>query len=1197
MEAAPARYKLLRQLGSGGMGVVYEAEDRERGIALAVKRTRRGAGTDLLLFKREFRTAAELSHPNLVRLHDLVADDTGWWFSMERVEGGNLAEWIGLRRPSEASAAPATWTSRSLEDADSGHAASESAGLRAAACRIDRLLACLPQIVDALEYLHAHGVVHRDLKLANVLVETSGTVKLVDFGIARALDDGSTGIGELAGTLSSMAPEQAAGLPAGPPADVYALGCTLFEALTGETVFAGSAPHVIMAHQVVPPRRVESVVLGVPVGLATAIDAMLAKEPGARPTPAQIRAMLGLERLGPPPDAWRGHAFVGRAAEVEAIERALATPGLVLVTGPSGSGKTALLDEIGRRIRARGEAIHRGRAYPNESVPFRAFDRVVDQLAAAIRRLPSAWRRAMDEDLVRAGAVFPVLLAARWEPDAPAPRETEPRARRQQAFTALATLLERSFELQPTVVIIDDLQWADADSLELLRFLLDTPLRAVASWRGGPDRPAAALRSHPRMVSVALQPLAEADAACLIRELAAGAPADAVAEAVRRADGSPLFAAELGRVLAEGGGIGELSLSELVIRRTVALPPDSRRIVAVAAVVGKVAPKALLHAAAGLPADACGAALDAAMAAGVLRRSAEGEDGILAFEFAHDRFREGVLDGLATDQRRQFHAAVATAVEAGAWAPSVEGARLETLLSHWRAADDAGRVARYLPLAAEEATRQLAFDRAAALYRERLELAAPEEAPAVRLRLAEVLEYTGAYAEAAALLAGEPARDPQLAEAIAMRRGTALVKIGRIAEGTAILEPLALAAGVRISRSATARIARLAVLSGVAAVLARLPRRWFRSAITPGRRAKMEIYRELVESFALADPLASGESALRHQILALVSDDDEARVAALLMGSVGRIVIDPSPRRLRRAAQDLDRAASLGSAGRSLAVDFYVAFGRAVVAMYGGDVQEGREHLERAMRDIERQGTQHRWEAVACRSLLMSACLELGDHARLDELVARTAAERGDDLMRRAVGRCHHVLVRVRQGRQAEAEAVMTEWRATPVEPSTRLAFFQEMSAMSIDLAREDDEALLDRWRRLTPDMTRRGQLTDPHTFVGWHLPALEAAAVVDAKGALPPAEVRAARKLATVLLRRASPAHRAMALRARALLGGPRDQERAIAEALACSRRYPLPWSRWLCLHSAKRLGATGHEAEIAELARSFGYALVPRV
>ncbi|HET6877631.1 MAG TPA: serine/threonine-protein kinase [Jatrophihabitans sp.] len=255
------RYVLLRPLGSGGMAEVWlAADERLNGKHVAVKRLR-GFATDterspvdVERARREAFAASRVSHPNLVAVTDFVADDGEPFIVMEYVAGTTLAEIC------------------------------ESGGLPArVAARI------LAHVADALAAAHHAGIVHRDVKPANIMVAERGDAKLTDFGIARSPDDDRlTKTGFFTGTMSYLAPEVLDGNQAGPAGDVWALGATLYEAVEGRPAFTGESTAMLIARIVMGPGPEP---LSDP-SLAPLVDRMLSRDPANRPTAAEVADQL-----------------------------------------------------------------------------------------------------------------------------------------------------------------------------------------------------------------------------------------------------------------------------------------------------------------------------------------------------------------------------------------------------------------------------------------------------------------------------------------------------------------------------------------------------------------------------------------------------------------------------------------------------------------------------------------------------------------------------------------------------------------------------------------------------------------------------------------------------------------------------------------------------------------------------------------
>jgi serine/threonine protein kinase len=260
-------YLVVRKLGQGGMGEVYEAEhvDLGRYAALKVLHASHHDRPDLAArLRAEARILARLSHPNLVEVFDLgVIADGRPWFAMQRLHGRDLREEIA----------------------------------RAGALPPERAIGLIAQALDGLAAAHAAGLVHRDVKLENLFLEESGTLKVLDFGIAKPASASLTDPGGSPGTPRTMAPEQCAGAPVDARADLYAVGLALYELVVGHGPFddlRGNDHAFRFAHcdrRPIAPSRVATQPL--PPGLDAVILRALAKSPADRfPTAAAMAAAL-----------------------------------------------------------------------------------------------------------------------------------------------------------------------------------------------------------------------------------------------------------------------------------------------------------------------------------------------------------------------------------------------------------------------------------------------------------------------------------------------------------------------------------------------------------------------------------------------------------------------------------------------------------------------------------------------------------------------------------------------------------------------------------------------------------------------------------------------------------------------------------------------------------------------------------------
>ena len=245
--------RIVREIGRGGMGVVYEAfqEGLDRPVAVKALDPKLARSKDVVeRFRREGRAYAKLRHEAIVQVHDLVEKDDALFLVTELVDGTDLARLLA----------------------------------RGGALPADCVALVGARVADALDYVHFNALLHRDVKPANVMVSREGEVKLMDFGIAKGEEDSDlTRVGMLVGSPSYMAPEVLAGEDAGPMADVWALGVSLYELLTGEKPFRGKSADELfaaIARGKFPPVR--SLAPECPRRLARAVERCLAKRPASR---------------------------------------------------------------------------------------------------------------------------------------------------------------------------------------------------------------------------------------------------------------------------------------------------------------------------------------------------------------------------------------------------------------------------------------------------------------------------------------------------------------------------------------------------------------------------------------------------------------------------------------------------------------------------------------------------------------------------------------------------------------------------------------------------------------------------------------------------------------------------------------------------------------------------------------------------
>ncbi|MCB9552650.1 MAG: AAA family ATPase, partial [Myxococcales bacterium] len=820
------RFELIRRLGEGGMGVVYLARDRLRDAVVALKTLRRDSPYGILRLKSEFRSLADVAHQNLIDLHDLHEDHGTWFFTMEYVDGVDFNEWVRPR---------------------TGFDTEPALDLR-------RLRHGLRQLVRGVAALHEAGHLHRDIKPTNVLVETATRrLVLLDFGLVTPLEGPRIERDHgFSGTLEYMAPEQADGDAPIPASDWYAVGVVLFEALTGQLPFRGK-PFKIMIdkrRRDAPPPS--SVAAGIPEDLDALCLALLRRDPAERPTADAILAAVGIERRTTGslilPAAYGRGRLIGREGQMAALEDALAEARggrsvLVGVHGGSGMGKSALLRRfLDPLVEQPDLMVLSGRCYERESVPYKAFDSVIDALTRRLGLLPDEELAAILPGPLRPlTRLFPVLLhvdaiAVRSLPE---DEPSDPRELRQRGFALLRRLFDGLARRMVPVIHIDDLQWGDLDSAALLTELVRgddaPPMLVIGSYRTEEVDSSAFLRAILKLAQsrreavgwreIVVGPLDEADAARLARARLGdrddtGRLSGFIA---RESRGNPFFVEALARHLQQSDAPGEaarpvdpvagLTVDAVVRNRVESLDHTARRLMHALAVFGRPLDQRVALDAAAVAGEQSARTIGLLRAEHLLRVRATGEAD--ALEVYHDRIREAVTAGLPDLTLRSVHMELGLALERR------EAGDPETLAEHFLGAGDLDRARRYTTDSAERAATKLAFDRAAELYRRALDLhrRASGEAPTpgdreqehdLLVRLGRALVDAGRGAEAAEVLL-EAARgaDPEARLELSREAGAQLLISGKLKAGLEVMRGVLDQIGMSLPKSTRRALASL----------------------------------------------------------------------------------------------------------------------------------------------------------------------------------------------------------------------------------------------------------------------------------------------------------------------------------------------------------------------------------------------------
>ncbi len=826
-----------RQLGAGSMGAVYLAYDQKLESRVALKTLLSVEPAAIYRFKKEFRSLADVSHRNLITLHELFSEDDQWFFTMEYVEGVDLLTYVhgGRRRTFDSTPRPISERPGVLDTLDSFETPVAGMEMLFPSPLEDasRLRAVLEQVVEGLMAVHAAGKLHRDLKPENVLVTADGRAVLCDFGIVI---DQTTDIHEtlatVIGTPAYMSPEQCRGEGVKAATDWYALGVILYEALTGDVPFDGTPMQVITRKQQVDPPPPSAAVSDVPEDLDELCMQLLQREPRARPGgQAILRALRTKQPASVPAPTKpsigpvRQNRFVGREAQLRDLEGGLTTteagqPVVALVSGASGIGKTTLVNRFLEDVSQRQQAIVlKGRCYERESVPFKAFDNVIDTLSRYLRKLPAVdVARMMPRDIDALAGLFPVLKRVEVLKRSRRTRALppDPQELRQRAFRALKEMFCRIADLEPLVVYVDDLQWSDVESAKLLAELVtgaDRPaMLLICAYRSDDSEHSDGLKALREQIGqsdelqtreIQVGVLNPEESFQLAKELLGGQTGEEGARKLGfESKGNPHLLTQLvGHVTdrrAEGSASpdtaqGLINFERVLEERLASLSTDGRTMLELLSVAGRPVPESMLTLVSSFNIDLPSALAE--LRSAKLIRGVSSHD-IRAVEVYHDTIREGVTSRMAPETLTHWHRRLAAALEASG------AIDLEALTSHLLGAGEQERASLYAARAGEQAEKGLAFEKAARLYGLAAEHSSNDHRRlAFQRRHADALVNAGRGSEAAEMYF-EAARTATSGETAELRAlgGIQLLLSGQLEEGlAAVKEPLQ-AHGVQIPR-------------------------------------------------------------------------------------------------------------------------------------------------------------------------------------------------------------------------------------------------------------------------------------------------------------------------------------------------------------------------------------------------------------
>jgi eukaryotic-like serine/threonine-protein kinase len=1011
-ESDGARYELGRILGTGSAGTVYLAVDRDTGEQVALKKLIRFDTKSVMRLKREFRSLANMHHPNLVKLYDLGRSGDSWFLTMEYLEGVDLLAYLGV---------------------GTDPLATNQGGYQMPP--ISRVMSTFHQLARGVNALHQAKLLHRDLKPTNVMV-TAGRVVALDFGLACALEEEESLVthdGSIAGTPAYMPPEQALGQTLSEVSDWYAVGVMLYQVLSGQLPIDGKNANELLRRKLErDPTPLSRLNPEVPAPLEALCMRLLSREPEARPSGEEVLEVLG--EYEPDPLQLEVHSMqtelgirtdsqvrtgsvrlFGRDDALNSLQGALdqaekGEPVVVHVRGASGTGKTALVECFLQRVTEDSSGLGfvetlvlRSRCYEREAMPFKALDGVIDALVRYLSTLDDIdVAHVLPEYVAELAQLFPALdrLRAVQRLAANARPRNDSAQVRTRAEQALRELFMRLASRRTLVLWIDDLQWGDLDSASLLEGWLplvkDASILFVFSYRSEELQTSSCLKllldsskRHPELAPkqiIELAPLTDADMERLCEERmrkSGAATPELVRRIVQEARGNPFLASQLTALAQarlespEPAAIGALSLEALVAESTALLSPPARAVLNVLAIGGRPVSSPIALRTAGVSRDG-NAHLHALKSLRLIRtREVSGERRI---EVYHDRVRESVCSALSDEERVRIYDRLLREVEVSG------NMDVDWMHSLALGAGQTVPALRYGLIAAERASTALAFERAADLYQVCLKLT---EADAVsgelwhKYALALARCRRGRQAAHAYLQAAERAKEP---EALPLIRLAAmhLLRSGEFERGESLVDKVLAAHDESVPASDGGIVAALAWERGRLALRAGRYTARVEAAVPGELRERVDLFATLTVDTIAYDPLRAALFQARCMRLALLAGDPTSVARAYCLAATLDCVTG-TERAAQRSATLLAHADELCKSQPSLRLQRYVHVARAVCAALLGHPEQALTPSEEAMR-LYREDTRgdehgeyyHSFTAIAVR---ISALAALGDYA------------------------------------------------------------------------------------------------------------------------------------------------------------------------------------------------------------------------
>ncbi len=795
-------YEILRTLGRGGMGVVFRAQHRHTGKLVALKTVRTANPLLLTSIRREVQRLRRLSHPGVVRILDDGVHESLPWYTMDLYDCATWDELFEKRRTSSV-LVHSQGAKQQADTAayDPAQAIKEPPTQSTAAVHVCEQLPplapdALPELLrrthrlcDTLAYIHGEGVVHRDVKPGNVFLPETDRTVLVDFGlvVAFAGPDGREVLQlapSLVGTVAYMSPEQLSGDIVDARSDLFALGCMLYETITGRLPFPATRQERLASFGSPPlppsdfapfvPPVLDSLILKLlatdrrhRIGHASDVCAALTSSLFVSLPPQTESSPPSRDYLYRPRLAGREDIVSELMQHVEQLSRGHGE--LILLEGESGCGKTRLLTELVRRAQLTGVMVQigecqpKGVARPGEAAlqagPLSPLRPLLQMIGDLCRTEGTATTQELLGPRLRVlAAIEPSLAALPGANEQPDVQSLPADAARQRVLGAVVDTLTLLSRRGAMVLLLDDLQWADDLTMALLTLVgtdlvAKVPLLVIGSYRS--DERSAGLESlctTPHVSTRTIGRLTEAHVGSMIADMLAvqAAPQDLVRFVAEQAVGNPFFVTEyLHTAVGEGllrrnrHGGWELvdratdnalpwrarltalglpgTLRAMIERRFSRLSPTLRTLLLQAAVLGKEFDGELLRVTSGQDERTHADALNELLLQQFFEPAGENR-----YRFCHDKLREVAYELISVEQRRRLHLVAAEKLELAATASP----DLLQLANHYTVAEVPDKARHYLSLAAKVLTQTGAFHQAAPLIVRSISFAESPSSPA-----------------------------------------------------------------------------------------------------------------------------------------------------------------------------------------------------------------------------------------------------------------------------------------------------------------------------------------------------------------------------------------------------------------------------------------------------------------------------------